>query len=1243
MATDVQDLSARAKKLVSERNYPEAIRVCRRVLLSRPDELAVRLLLGRALVALERYDEARVEMLAFIRRAPDRASAHRLLGEAYLRGGLPDKARDALVHAIELDPDDEEAHELLREVGQDEAPSSQTIERWFDPEAVATVEMELPEFDEHREERQAATAPIQDAPPTIELDPELQALAEAAAALDAEPTRAGASSGPAEAGGGPTEPSGLPAVGSPEAAFEAISFGASPFGPPSAGGPTAPQGLPSVPSPSRPPPASKSSPPTVASPRPKRLKKSTMLGIAGLGALAPPPVRPQPIPPRSVPPAASIEATRSARPQPWAADPEATGELDLDEIMEMGPGADPLDAEPTQARGLPADDDYDPLEAEPTRARSVPASPSLEPNRARNLPGLPPYVGPSVSSGPLAGPPSVPPSAPPPASPLGFAATAGPQPSPYQSAPPPSLGAAAHPAAEPVPAPQTPVPVAQPAASSMPTSAPPGRGRPKWLWPAAIGGPIGVLLLVAMSVMLYLDHQAEEAIAAAVQTADDDGLASSLEEALRLDAEQDGDDPEDLARRARLHAVAALEHGGERAVEATALLERLDAEGRQLVDARIAETYLALAQGDLPAAERAAMGIQSGEGTSSEAIFARALAGAAAGERGRAAAEARAAVTRRPTAPRYVALFALLTADGNAAAALAALDGVPDGPRSPAVRVARARILENSGQGEQAVREATAVEDELASIASGPQRAWTHLVRAEVAAAGDRAAARAHADSAAGTGQAVDEAFGLALLTTYLALEAPEPAKLWLERMPETGPDAQARARVAAEVYLANDDLPRVEATLTAAGDSPQVAFLRGRLAQARGELDSARRAYEAAAADPSQFVRAHTRHGGLELAAGDAARAAALLAPAVARAPADLEAVPLYVDALVATDALDLATTVLTAALAEAPDAFALVLAKARVDLAAGRAAQAMSTLAALAEGHADDAALHALLGDAARVAGDPEQAHRAYTRTLELSARDVTALVGLVLVAVDAADPEAAEAALQRAERGGVSGGPLDLARARMLVLQGKGQAAVSTLRRLARGSRSAELWSALGQAYAQAERERPARRAFDRALGYDADYVDAHLGLGLVLTRSGSLGPGGRAIAAAERLVRAGALGPEYEARVLAAQARHRYEYGDFERAGELAREAVAKDERNAAAHLVLAMVAVEEGDEPTPELRLAATGRAPPPAAIGQLALRLRTTSEACDLARRYLEAAPRGYDASDLRSVAARCR
>src|SRR5690606_29611255 len=84
MAEASEEQSARIKRMIAERRYDEAIRESRRALLTKPDLVELRLLLGQALLATGRYEQVRVEMMALSRRHPNVAESHRILGEAQL-------------------------------------------------------------------------------------------------------------------------------------------------------------------------------------------------------------------------------------------------------------------------------------------------------------------------------------------------------------------------------------------------------------------------------------------------------------------------------------------------------------------------------------------------------------------------------------------------------------------------------------------------------------------------------------------------------------------------------------------------------------------------------------------------------------------------------------------------------------------------------------------------------------------------------------------------------------------------------------------------------------------------------------------------------------------------------------------------------------------------------------------------------------------------------------------------------
>lgn len=1309
MATGIEDLTARAKELIAERSYQDAVRACRRVLLSRPDETPVRILLGMALLALRRYDEVRAEMMAVLRTQPEEASAHRLLGESYLRGGSPHKARECVFRALELDPSDDEARELMAEIEEETAPVSATIDRWFDPEAVATVQTTPPPFQENDETGQvAALAALMNqnlatartdvgdgADAASDVDPD-------ALPLESEPTRAA-----------PMVPTPVPGR----------------------------RGSSTIP----PPPQSTSPAPGSAGP-PKRAtfrRPSAPPGASHPGSSFPPPPRvPSSVPPASSssfpppaegqsslpPPAGAFDAhleQSTAAQRPGALRifdrPEITDELSLDEISEvdsmrgledlaaaveaMDDSVEELEGEPTQARAGPFGEDdsldehptmvrdgFDDLEAEQTVARPESRhEPNAQPYREpypepypQPYPQQPPpsypeprpapqldqsnvplrYRFPSSGSGHpqdrlSAGTPSPfdgAPASPPYADPSHFPDDA--LPSPFQVPSRPDgeqpLLSGAMPAgtpASPRAQPQTPTPHTMPSTGQVTPHAVPSGGRKKLggnrtaLWLAVAIVPVLLGLAAFIGVRVWMESSAEEAVAAAVAQASDDGLQRSLEEAIAVAEKHALDEPEDLALRARLLSTAVLEHGADRSEDVRALLSELSQTDASLPDARVAEAYLRLSRGDVQGAQGA---LETASGENAELWRARALSFVAANDVGRAVPAARSAVAARPTSPRHVSLLALTMAlNRDTAAAIEALDGVPDGDRSPAVRLARARILLESGRDPRtAAAQAEALIEELGDVASGQQKAWAHLLRARHAASsGDEQLARREAESAAELRPRWDEGFALSLAETFLRVAAPGSARDVLATLPEQSQEPQRRARVQAEVAVANGDFDAAEEALgQTEADDAQTAYLRGRIREAGGKLDEARSLYRRAMEDPSESLRARARLGAIALEGGDADKAVELLEPVVEREPAHPEVVPVLVRALIATESLARAAAVIELAQRHGEGTPDLLAMKAQVELAQGNADAALSTFREVVEQRPDDPDLRVAMGDAARSADEADVAREAYEKALELREDHPPALLGLLQLAVDGGDEEAVATALERAEEADVSGPAIDRVRAQILVTEGKGAEAIGTLERLADANEDdAALWVALGNAQMQAEKDREATRSFQRALRIDDDDVEAHLGLALLQTRAGALHRVTRSIGAAERTIQRRNLGPRYEARVFAARGRLNFELGDFSDATENAEKAIEKDSKCSEAHLLLANIAIEQGDDPIPHLRAAVAGRAPLPEALGRLSVRLPRGREACDLARRYMSAAPNGYDASDVEEVLSRCR
>ena len=74
-----------ATELFRQRNFAQVVTTCRADLGARPDDVRVRILLARALMALRRDGEAQSEVSAALRHDPTCAEAYQLLGELAFR------------------------------------------------------------------------------------------------------------------------------------------------------------------------------------------------------------------------------------------------------------------------------------------------------------------------------------------------------------------------------------------------------------------------------------------------------------------------------------------------------------------------------------------------------------------------------------------------------------------------------------------------------------------------------------------------------------------------------------------------------------------------------------------------------------------------------------------------------------------------------------------------------------------------------------------------------------------------------------------------------------------------------------------------------------------------------------------------------------------------------------------------------------------------------------------------------
>ena len=1191
-----QELTERAKLLIAERRYQEAVRACRRALLSQPDQVDVRLLLGEALLALSRYDEVRVEMMALLRKAPDRAEAHRLLGEAYLRDGRQSQAVESLRRAAQLDPSDEATRDLLAEAKDDEAgpPPSTTIERWFAEEAQPTVETALPEFDEDH------TGPV----PVLK---NLPAPAPAAA-----PQRAALAPSQAPLPAPLPAPAARPAVRAPIEG-EATKLQVRSRKPTIAGPGAAPVQPQPQPQPLEPQPHSQrqprpQAPPASAAPfrakvpQPASLTASpTPLGNPFGGPSAPfgsppfgGPAAPFGGPPKSAPP--------SPRPQP-------------------APPARPVPSEPTTDELSLEPDSGDELAGEPTRAH-VPSSraDSFESERTRNFSPVteadlleeePPTLAPAQKARPIAPP--------------------GPAPKPRFP----------EPAFPPEPAPQVPRPQPRPAPTPAPAPTPVtrrGAKRPRWLLPGGLG--LIALWIVVVGAWLAIDawreSSATEEIRALAVTASDTGSRRDLEAVLaRLDEAGDSS-PERRALRARTLAVLVFEHGLDRAAEAGSVAAEVEPQP----DARLASAYLLLARGEPQASQQLLSHLPVEGDQIQEGYRARAFAREALGHTGEAREAAATALRNRPSAPRHVALAALTDhLDGDGAAGLARLEQLPEAGTFPAVRVVRARILQETGSDPaRAVQEAQAVVQGLSDRATRYELAWSHLVIARHALdQGSIGTALSHARLAAASPPPVDEPFVLGLAEVLLRAGAPTEADRQLARPNGPPIDPSARALLSAEVALAAGQLDRAEQQLGSAQDGARKSYLTGRVLERRGRPAEARPHYQRAMDVPGPDARrARVRLGALALRDGRAAEAVRLLEPARTGPGDDVELLALLARAYIAANQLDQAQEMLRAAVAQHPGATELLAAQGNLMLRRGQAREAVTTLERAAQGAPSDPEIQLDLGDAARATGERDRARRAYDRALELRAGDARAIVGLATLLV--AERNYDEATRRLAGQPGLEAARL---RAEIPVRQGAGAAAIDAVRAILREHNDAVVWAMLGHLQSQAEQDRDASSSYREAARLDASLPEVALGRATLEARGGSPSAARRALEAAEAAARRRHL--DLRARLLATQGRVAFEEGRFDAALASARDALALEPQNGVAHYVVAMVAIERDESPTAALQASVAGDAPPAEAVARLAIRLGSTAEGCRLALRYLEVAPEGYDAGDVRDVAAGCR
>jgi len=1210
---------AEPKRLISERRYGEAIVTCRKMLVTGQDRPEINVLLGQALLAEERFDDARVEMLALVRAHPELGAAHRLLGEAYLRSGHKARADEVLRRALELSPDDETARELLDELSEERFPVAQTIERWFGEDETRTVEMELPAFEEERtpvpgrvpaEPAREISIPVGTGPPlvyepSIQIDP---GLAAEVARLQREQAI-----GPPASDGQLFETSDTTLPGAPPARGEGLRLLLE------RAGPLVKKPLAKL----------MSSPVANSAPGPSGTQVARPLA-RGAATHAPSIVGAGVRPPAAAP--ASITAT-AASPAPAPVEPK-TAELALPELEEEfstelpAPIAEESD-ELELTRPLPPLSMAE-LKGEPaglmSRPSHLPPVKAPPPPRVDLDPWALPGFGPPQRGGSLGPIAAAPPTALVPLPPGAYAASSPPPPSPL-----PSQGLPVPPTAM-----HAPAAAAQAFANAPPPAARLGLDRKKLAIGGAVGGAVFLLLLILWAT------SGPSALDLAIATASDDGRPGSFEAALAL-APADGSDLE-RASRAMLLSIASLELGVDHLDESDRLLTTLEGESSALPEARIARALIAIARGQGGQALTVLVGLNANGPVLVEGFRARALAQAQVGDLSEAVDSARQAATLAPGAARHAALYAelsVLNHDANGAQRV--LDGIVGIDEVATLRLARAELGMLSGADDTTIRsDVDVLLGALVTSSTGPELGRAHLMRAQLAIrARDLASARSDLELASTLLPGFDGRRRLQLAEAMLDADAPARALEVARALTGETADPAGRAEVVVRAALAAGDVTAAEGAITALGPGPRTDLLRARIAEARGRLDEARGLYALAAADRTLLVVARTAEGRLYLLGGHPSEAVVALTQALGANPSSPAAVLLFARAALATNDVAAAERVVAGAIAIDGEAPEILAASALVARARGRFDQAYDALERALRIRPADGELMVEQGEAAMLLSRLDDAGRLFDAAAALGSAPPAAHVNLARLALERGQLDVASAELDRAP----TAPELDLLRirARILVARGAGRGGTEEVVRFRRGRASdVALTTSLAALWVQAEDDRRARRIIAGALRNDRDDPEALVVSALIDTHEGRGASARESLDRAERSAAARGALPSVRARVLAVRARLAFDTADRTEARARANEAIGLDPLCAEAHLILADLEIEGSRDPIPELRLALAGTAPAGEAVGRLALRLGAGEERCALSRRYLEIAPRGYDARDIRTALDMC-
>lgn len=1188
----------RGQELVDRQQYQEAVKVCRLGLLASPTEVAGRLVLARALLALRRYDEVLAEMRVALELESTTPGAHVLKGEALLRKGEVLQARESLERAAQLEPGNPRVGALLREcsdaLGASGSPRPRAVSTSFldDP-----LESHTKHYPAHagaaalstgaastitRPHNDPAPPPQNETSGTIELDPELEGVE----ILPTDPAAAAAAAARVEH----SQPISLD-TGDVEL-LEGSDVALLPDEPTRVDAPM-------------------DTPPEDQSTR--HYGKPVDPTRAGKRAAS-----------VSMDPQLAASAARVD--ELFADDPD-----DGVSKVQLVPGG----------RAVPS---FGPPESSmPSLARGAARTGPLR--ETESVAGRPPRSRTEDMRLIKAG--------------LGIDDTGRRSSVRRASKQRPTVATATPDTQRRPPSKRERTEMVKTPRPHRARPAPRKRGRLVALYGAIAAVVVAGAIVAGLEVRnARLERQVERAARDARALAAEDsyrGYLRAAEAYARILGVRD--DGATRAALARFEAATAAEFG-DRAERARELVGGLGSDRRP--DALAARAYLALAEHDEAGARDASAALVAAAPDDPTGHYLVGRAALLSGDPATAVDALRAALGKKPAPAPYVWLGVAEAELGRYPEALAAIDAaLALVPKHPAATIERARVLAASGglppPGEPETELRAVIEEGRRPIGeqslgvAREQVGWAALALAEVALArGDQVAARAAVDEAVTSRPVDDWRFVDALIGAYLRLgdleradsEATAGAKRWPDR---------ARARVA-EVALARgqpDKALEALAEFPGIEQHPVALALRGRAKLALNDHDGAAEDLDEALAARPAMRAAQVARAEVDLHRGDARAAVARLKPLYDES-ASPEIGVVYASALRASGERERARVVLEDSL-ESPYRGRAYLELARLDRDEGNFRAARQSYAKAIEANPDgvDARLEAAL--LALEVGDPTGAHEALEALVKDYPQNGRALVAAARVRTLRGDLDGADELLVRADAEPTAPRwQVSRERGRLAMRRGRPKVAVEELERgVTLQPDDPEMRLLLIDAYLTGEDAPGASRALTDVLKRFADQPVSDLARGRVHFFNERPRDAMTAFRDAERKLIKNKATPRWLGQAHYWKGRVAYWDGDLRGAGESLREAVRLDPGNADAYFFLGQVEYERDNLKGAAAAYEKSIEADPGSNaeawfyLGETSFKLRRGKMARRGLERYIEMAPAGELVNDAKAMLAK--